>query len=171
MRWKYPSLLFRGTNMEGDKGENVKKEECISCSLVNTISFEPGFSHSGTILENCVLDDIFLNTLPLPQFSSRGMRHTSMALYVYGTSQTCLHEFLSNFLNNLFWENFIFNNYLQLLHLEYLSQINLIVFNDIFVTKIVPFLQSPLNRLFLVKIKQLLSKHQYYSSAHFHSCV
>ncbi len=36
-----------------------------------------------------------------------GMRHTSMALYFYGPSKTCLHEPLAKILINLLWKKYL----------------------------------------------------------------
>ncbi len=64
-----------------------------------------------------------------------GMRHSSMALYFYRASKTCLHKPLANCSVGLFWAEYVSNICLQLLHFEYLSKINQTFSNDIFTPK------------------------------------
>jgi hypothetical protein len=99
-------------------------------------------------------------------YTSRGMRHTSMAPYFCKVSKTCLHQLLAHFLINLFWENYLFNYCLQLLYLESPSKMNHIFQNNIFDIKIVLFQQFSLQQFLLVNIKYLIHKTSHINYIH-----
>ncbi len=94
---------------------------------------------------------------------SRGMRHTSTALYFYGSillrrSKKSLHKPRTTSGNRLFHISYGFNYYLQLLYLWFLSKAHL-NFNQItFGIKIALYLKFLLYKSVIAKIVHIQTK-------------
>ncbi len=56
---------------------------------------------------------------------TRGMRHTSVALFFYGASKKNVHKPTSHSWINLLYRKYVFNNYLHIFYLRFLSWIYL----------------------------------------------
>jgi hypothetical protein len=93
---------------------------------------------------------------------SRGMRHTSTALYFYGASKKSLHKPRANFINKLFQINYSLNYYLQLLYLQFIHITHLNFKKFTFDIKIALFIKSSLHQFMIVKILHLQNKTSTY---------
>ncbi len=88
----------------------------------------------------------------------RGMRHTSTALYFYGASKKSLRKPRAPSENMLFHISYVFNYYLQLLYLQFLSNTRLNFIQIIFAIKIALFPKSLLYQSIIVQIVNLQNK-------------
>jgi hypothetical protein len=89
---------------------------------------------------------------------TRGMRHTSTALYFYGASKKSLQKPRAIYGNILFYISYGFNYYLQLLCLQFLSKTHLNFKKFTFCIKIALFLKSSLFQSRIDKIAHLQNK-------------
>ncbi len=90
--------------------------------------------------------------------SSRGMCHTSPALYFFGVSKKSLHKPRATSKNMFFHVSYGFNYYLQLLCLKFQSKTRLNFKKFIFAIKIALFPKSLLYQSMIVKIVHLKIK-------------
>jgi hypothetical protein len=92
-------------------------------------------------------------------FHSRGMCHTSTAQYFYGATKKSLHKPRASFGNMLLQIiSYVFNYYVQLLCLQFLSKTHYKFLKFTFGIKIVLFLKSSLYKSMIVKIVHLQNK-------------